>query len=640
MTISSIIPGRLPNGLQSSRLTQQLGDLQSKLARLQSQASTNRRIQLLSDDPTGAIQSLGLQSILERNESLKTGAITNQGYLNATETNLVTVSDSIARARQIAQAGIGDGVSATEKATLADEVGTIIQGVLRASNGSYQGRYLFGGAAGDQAPFSLTQNGIVRYAGDTSQLQTYADRDFLQANNLDGARAFGALSTATGDDINPALTLSTRLADLRGPVPYTADAITVEASNGTPITKTIDLKGAETIQDVKTRIESAFAAEAITVAVVVDPATQSGLRITPSVGTVKVANVVGSQNATALGIAGGPVAQINGASLNPKLTAFTPVAALNGGTGIGPTAGTGLRITNGGKTSVVDLNGAATLGDVINRIQAADPDVYARIDANGDGLQVSTRLSGANFSIGENGGNNATQLGIRTLKPTTTLSSFNLGRGVPVNADQKLVITRRDGTTTTEIDLSGSLTVQDVLTKINAADPGVLTASLNAVGNGISLTDSGGAGALTVNKNELADRLGLTGTENTGATGVLVGTDANPQQANGVFNSLVLLEKALRAGDNVELGRLLPILDGNYEQSTALRGELGARQKLLDDVTNQFEDAKVSINENLSKVLDADLTSTITEIVSLQQTLQATLEISSRTAKLSILDYL
>jgi hypothetical protein len=48
-----------------------------------------------------------------------------------------------------------------------------------------------------------------------------------------------------------------------------------------------------------------------------------------------------------------------------------------------------------------------------------------------------------------------------------------------------------------------------VLNAINAADPGVLTASLNAVGNGISITDTSGTGALTVVENNVATALGL-----------------------------------------------------------------------------------------------------------------------------------
>ncbi|MEM1062857.1 MAG: hypothetical protein AAGJ97_11080, partial [Planctomycetota bacterium] len=50
---------------------------------------------------------------------------------------------------------------------------------------------------------------------------------------------------------------------------------------------------------------------------------------------------------------------------------------------------------------------------------------------------------------------------------------------------------------------------------INAADPGVLTASFNAVGNGITLSDGSGTGPLTVAAGDTATALGLENEEAT-----------------------------------------------------------------------------------------------------------------------------
>src|SRR5207253_1420357 len=120
--------------------------------------------------------------------------------------------------------------------------------------------------------------------------------------------------------------------------------------------------------------------------------------------------------------------------------------------------------------------------------------------------------SGVNFSIGENNGTNATALGLRTMTGSTALHDMNLGVGVPVDAGNPLVITRRDGTSVS-VDLSGSITVDDVLNKLNAVDPGHLVASLNTVGNGISLLDDSGVGPLAVASDELSRSLGIAGSE-------------------------------------------------------------------------------------------------------------------------------
>src|SRR5208282_152103 len=64
------------------------------------------------------------------------------------------------------------------------------------------------------------------------------------------------------------------------------------------------------------------------------------------------------------------------------------------------------------------------------------------------------------------------------------------------------------------IDLYGLDTVQDVLSALNAASPG-LSAAINSTGTGINLTDTaGGSGSLSVidmNGSYAGDDLGLTG---------------------------------------------------------------------------------------------------------------------------------
>jgi flagellar hook-associated protein 3 FlgL len=313
------------------------------------------------------------------------------------------------------------------------------------------------------------------------------------------------------------------------------------------------------------------------------------------------------------------------------------VSALNGGTGIGATNGFGLRIENGDTVSTVNLDGAATVQDVLNRIRAADSNVIAEISADGRGLSVTSRLSGANFSIGENGGDNAARLGLRTFTATTRLDGLNLGAGVQRTGTPPLKIIRRDGTQVT-VDLSAAGTIQDVLNAINGIDNGNLVATLNATGNGISLQDGPGTGPLTVVENVQSLALGMNGTETTG--GVLVGRDVNPQQANGAFNVLARLERALRENDTAALQRLSGELEDAFTQVNITRGQLGNHQQQLESIDNLLEDRHVEIKDRLSKLQDVDLSATITEFLAQQQAMQAYLQIASQTLQVSILQYL
>ncbi len=640
MGVSQINPGRISNSLMARRILDSVNTNQQAISLLQTQLATGKKFLLPSEAPTAATQTLVLQKLDERRAAFQGSVRTNQGFLATADQTLNVIADGLTQARGLAQAAAGDQVTSQERQGLAQEVAGLIRSTIQAANTQYAGRYLFAGTATDRAPFEQTQGGLVRYNGNTQKIAGLADFGLLVGSGIDGGLGLAAITQPESRDLNPALTLSTQLDDLYAGAGVELGRIRVTLDDGvSTVQKDVDLAGAETIQDVKIALEQAFTGEPITLTVAIDPTTHSGLRLTPSAGTIRVQDREGGTTAQGLGIEGGPVAVLNGTDLDPAIGLFTNVASLNGNTGIGATAGFGLRIENAGDVTVVDLDGAVTVQDVLNRIRDAEPNVIADLAADGRGITVSSRLSGANFSIGENGGTNATQLGLRTFTTDVRLDALNLGTGVSGLGTTPLRITRRDGTAV-EVDLSAALTVQDVITAINAVDPGVLTASLKSVGNGFALQDTSGAGALTVENSALSTALGLDGTENTGSTGVLHGRDVHPRQPGGTWNLLVGLERAIRDRDLPALERLAKGLDEEAARLSVVRGDLGIQQRQLDDLDNLLEDRHVDLQGQLEKLVDIDYAETITQFTAQQQALEAYLQVAARTQQLSILQYL
>lgn len=641
MAIASLMPGRVPLSLATSRLAKSIQEGQLQIQRLQDQLSSGRRFVLPSESPTAATQTLALQKLDERRNSFQNNISTVQGALGATDQALASLSDTLNTARGLLQAGVGDQTSSAERSGLAQEAASLIQSALLAMNTSYNGRYIFAGSQTDQVPFAVQADGSIRYQGDEQTIDSFADFGFRIAGSVDGGHDLRALSQSPTVDLNPALSLSTRLDQLNGGVGATLQSIriTLDDSPNNTVQKDVDLTGAQTIQDVKSRLEAAFASEAITLTVDVDPTSKSGLRLTPSAGTVAVQDVDQGRTAAELGIRSGAVAVLQGNDLKPTISLYTAVSDLNGGAGIGATAGTGLRIEHAGKVHVVDLHGAATVQDVLNRIRAADPDVYADISADGSGLRVASRLSGTTFSIGENGGTNAAGLGLRTFTGASALVGLNLGGGVPDLSATTLNVTRRDGSTV-EISLAGANTIQDVLDKLNAVDPGHFVAILNATGNGISLTDDSGTGPLTVGENALSTALGINGTDNGGTAGVLTGKDVNPQQPGGPLTLLVTLKRALETNDQATLIRLSSQLNSETQRMIVVRADVGTRQKLMDDVSNHLEDAQINLKQTIAELFDTDFATTVTQFLEQQQALQGAMQVSSEALKLSILQFL
>ncbi len=132
----------------------------------------------------------------------------------------------------------------------------------------------------------------------------------------------------------------------------------------------------------------------------------------------------------------------------PFTAEFDPVDATQGRRGIeatpiGEVAGTtsggagvpfdrtsGLQITNGNKTYTFDFSEAETVEDLLNLINSAGAGVIAEINEEGTAIDIRSRVSGCDFTIAENGGQTARQLGVGTFTENTQLSDLNYGYGV------------------------------------------------------------------------------------------------------------------------------------------------------------------------------------------------------------------
>src|SRR5262249_15344257 len=141
-----------------------------------------------------------------------------------------------------------------------------------------------------------------------------------------------------------------------------------------------------------------------------------------------------------LGVGINPVV---GGDLNPAIRLTTKLSDLQ--TAAPLDLASGLQIQNGGTTYTIDTSGAQNVEDLLNAINSSGANALAQIDPAGDRIIVRSRLSGTDFSIGENGGALATQLGIRSLTTNTALAELNHGNGVATATGTDFTIHRKDG---------------------------------------------------------------------------------------------------------------------------------------------------------------------------------------------------
>ena len=437
----------------------------------------------------------------------------------------------------------------------------------------------------------ITSNGLQVSLVGSGQLSISEVGQGTTARGLGILAPNNITSTVAGADLNPKLTLTTSLNDILGTRAKTIigsaaanNAIDLEAlqngaaANGYTVQFTDDgtvIPGGETVSVSGTTITVDIKSGVSTAAQVV-----TALNSDPTVSALFHA-------------------QLDSDDSNGKgAIALSTTGTTAGGSGIQFDKTSGLQITSGGTTTNLDISSANTVEDLLNLISGSNTGLVAQINSAGTGIQIQSRLSGNDFSIGENGGSNATELGIRTFTTTTSLDSLNHGLGVHSLEQQSaggndFSIQLEDGTTL-QFQLTNESTVGDVINLINSApgNGGKLTAQLATNGNGIELvshvTGSSPFQVQQENNSQAAQDLGLIpagqSTSNPAVAGggveTITGSDVNPGETDSVFNALERLRVALRANDQPGIDRAVSLIDSSSQQLDFNQAAVGADNKL------------------------------------------------------------
>jgi flagellin-like hook-associated protein FlgL len=452
---------------------------------------------------------------------------------------------------------------------------------------------------------------------------------------VDGAEAFGGRAARVkGDaDLAPSVTAATRLSDLRG---ISGGGIegrgTIRLTDGVNPPAIVDLTRADNLGDVITAINNAGVPG---VAADFNPA-GTGLRVDAVAGLT--IEDIGGRIARDLDIAvvSAPFgAGTVGGDLQPKLTDFTALSDIPGGLDLTG----GLTLWMGRDERNIDLSTAQTVGDVLNAIRAAEPGVDARINDDGDGIDVLSTTQGQTMRIIEGSGTTAADLGLLTTRPSTPISELNDGRGIRLDLNAADLRLTDSAGTTVDIDLNAAETLDDVITTINAAAVG-LTAALDA-GGGLSLTDTaGGVGTPSVaniNDSVAATDLGFS---EPATGGVITGRDVNGVRVAGIFTSLADLSQALTDRDTSAIRSAITQLQEDEARLISTRGKTGALAREYRQRAEDTADRTVATQRLLSDLEDVDFSEAVARYQTISTALEATYASTGRMLDLSLMDFL
>ena len=167
--------------------------------------------------------------------------------------------------------------------------------------------------------------------------------------------------------------------------------------------------------------------------------------------------------------------------LDPALALDTRIIDLEGANGVGVTLGT-IIVSDGAQSSLVDLSHAATVGDVIDRLNAdLPPSLVAAINATSIAIQSADSSPVLIQIMDIPGGRTAADLGLLALNPLpsvvgqdlnprltprTRLAQLLGGAGVDLSTG----FTVRNGDKAVRFDFNGAQTIEDVLNALNHSD--------------------------------------------------------------------------------------------------------------------------------------------------------------------------
>jgi flagellar hook-associated protein 3 FlgL len=601
---------------------------------------------------------------MQREQEFRAQALTNLNsastFLNATESSLSSVQGVINEMRGLTVSAATNLDSDTERQGLVSEINASMNRLLATANTKYQDRYLFSGTAVGTQTAGVFRNAI-RFFGDEGDLMAVSEDGQSIAQNVSGQRALGFLSkgVVSSVDLAPAAIGTTRLDDLNGGNGVAPGAVSF--TDGVDKVS-IDLSSAGTLDDVQTLINGNVKLSGRDVAISLQANGTLSVQYADGLpGVIRIDDVGAGRAASDLGIATtdpAPTLPIVSPPLDPLLKLNTRLSQLNDGAGFD--ASQGFRITQGKRTFTIVIGTAQTIEDVFNAVRKSGVAIEPDITPDGRSIRFRSSESGTDFSIGENGGLLATRLGLRTLTESTRLDQLNYGRGVSIGEAAEITIRRNDGTQLT-VDLTGSVTVQDVLDRVNNNVANFdantkITATLNAYGNGLTISSVPPAvGApnpqpvaiTAVRGAQAAWDLGLipagldqvVGTV-TPTDSRVVGSDPNPQEVRGIFNTMLRFRDAVERGDVGGVARASQLLDEDLDRLTTSRSSLGVSLQQIDDLNRNHEDRTNDLKESESKLFDADLATTIAELNGRQTAYEAGLKLLASSSRLNLFDYI
>ncbi|MGL5067572.1 MAG: flagellar hook-associated protein FlgL [Sarcina sp.] len=143
---------RVTNRMMTSSFLNDMNRNLGNMQKIQGQLTTGKIVNKPSDNPFVVARSMQLYSDISANEQYNTNIKDTTNWLDATDTALGQLTDTLQRVRELMVTAGNAAYGTDEKNAIKDEINQRIEEVGTILNTSFDGKYIFGGTKGTSRP--------------------------------------------------------------------------------------------------------------------------------------------------------------------------------------------------------------------------------------------------------------------------------------------------------------------------------------------------------------------------------------------------------------------------------------------------------------------------------------------------------
>jgi flagellar hook-associated protein 3 FlgL len=174
---------RITPSMQNRNFLENIDAAKARVDKAQSQISSGKRVNQLSDDPFAASQASRIASVMSVNDQLIANNDLLRNKLELTDSVLQSLNDTFDNAKSIAVQALSGTTSAESRSALATAMKGVRSKVLSAASAQFNGMFIFSGTLTSTEPFQ-DSGGTVTFHGNDEPLLMRIDRTTVIKSNI------------------------------------------------------------------------------------------------------------------------------------------------------------------------------------------------------------------------------------------------------------------------------------------------------------------------------------------------------------------------------------------------------------------------------------------------------------------------